>query len=307
MLLLFLLAAIGGSTYTMGKAALALSQPTFLIAVRLLLAGSLFLGYGLLSKFQMPKIKTRDYFLFAQIAFFGFYFSYVMHYWALQQMTSSKSAFLYSLTPIVAAILSYFSFKEKITVKKILGLGIGLLGFIPELLASTSTKSGQSFSVWPELILLSAILSFTYGWIVIRKAIKYYGYPIIFINGIGMLLGGAAALITAYIFEIPKIADTSNWIMPWVPITNLYSFTLLTLGLVLLGNILYYTIYGILLKKYTVTTITFGELLTPFFTLLYSWAFLSEAIQWQFFASMGTILVGLYIFYSEELKLGYIK
>ena len=156
----------------------------------------------------------------------------------------------------------------------------------------------------PELGIFTAVVSFTYGWIAIRKGIKKHALPITFLNGLGMFVGGIAALITAYMVEINGITNP-NWVTSWLPVTNIMPFIGWSLLLIFFGNIICYALYGYLLQKYTATFVTFGELATPFFAALFGLFFLGEPISTSFIISMVILLAGLYIVYSEEKRQGY--
>lgn len=308
-LLLVLLCAFSASTFTVGKAALNYTSPMFLIGIRLFLSGAIFLSYYYYKYKRTPSLHKHDYWVLAQVSFASFYFAYNMEFWSLQYMTSSKTALLYNLSPVIAACFSYVVFNEKMTIKKVIGLIICVLSFIPVLISSDPTegKNGIFFLSLPELGILAAVVSFTYGWVVMRKAIKRHFIPTVFVNGIGMVIGGIAALITTYIIEVPHNPLQHLWIHPWLPITQLMPFLLWTALLVIVGNVLCYILYGYLLHKYTATFVTLGELATPLFAALYGWAFLHEHIAWSFFFSMIILGVGSYIFYQEEKRLGYFE
>lgn len=305
--LLLLLCAFSASTFTIGKAALHYTTPMFLIGIRLLISGVIFLIYYFFTNREMPRLHKYDYWVLAQVSFASFYFAYSMEFWALQYMPSSKTALLYNLSPVIAACFSYVVFNEKMTLKKIIGLMICLLSFLPILMAPAPEEArGIFFLSWPELGIIAAVISFTYGWVVMRKAIKRHDIPTVFVNGAGMLFAGIAALITEYVVTIPYEA-TAYWIHPWLPITEFIPFVLWSSLLILIGSIFCYILYGYLLQKYTATFVTLGELATPLFAALYGWAFLHETIDWTFFFSMIVLGIGSYIFYQEEKRLGYFE
>lgn len=308
-LLLILLCAFSASTYTVGKAALQYTLPLFLIGIRLFFSGIIFLTYYYYKYREWPSLHKHDYWVLAQVSFASFYFAYSMEFWSLQYMASSKTALLYNLSPVIAACFSYFVFNEKMTSKKIIGLAICLLSFLPVLLSSDPTEGTNSFFFLslPELGIFAAVVSFTYGWVVIRKAIKRHFIPTVFVNGIGMIVGGIAALITTYIAEIPNNPLQDLWIHPWLPVTQIMPFLLWAFILVMVGNVICYILYGYLLQKYTATFVTLGELATPLFAALYGWVFLQEHIAWSFFFSMIVLGIGSYIFYKEERRLGYFE
>ncbi len=304
MFLLMVLSAFSASTYTLGKILLNYSPPIFLISVRLIISGIIFLAYYFLRNKAFPKLYKQDYLLFAQVSFFCFYFAYIMEFWSLQYMSSAKTAFLYSLSPAIAALFSYYIFHEKMTFIKACGLALSLIGTLP-IIISTAPAEGTNiiFVSLPELAIFAAIVSFSYGWVVIRKGIKKHALPIIFINGVGMFFGGIAALITAYIVEIPQFNPA--WISPLFPVTELMPFIFYSALLILFGNIICYLLYGYLLERYTATLVTFGELITPAFAALFGWFFLSESISVAFIISMTILMIGLFLVYNEEKRQGY--
>ena len=305
MFLLIVLSAFSASTYTLGKLLLNYSPPIFLISFRLIISGVAFLTYYWWRHKKFPKLIRSDYFLFIQVSFFCFYFAYIMEFWSLQYMSSAKTAFLYSLSPAIAALFSYFIFHEKMTIKKACGLALSLLGSIYVIFASGPSEGCNLVAVsLPELAIFAAICSFSYGWVVIRKGIKKHALPIIFINGVGMLCGGIAALMTSYFLEDGGCL-TQPLISSWFPITELLPFLGYSALLILFGNIICYLLYGLLLQQYTATLVTFGELMTPSFAALYGWFFLGESISISFIISGVILFFGLLIVYNEEMRQGY--
>jgi drug/metabolite transporter (DMT)-like permease len=72
--------------------------------------------------------------------------------------------------------------------------------------------------------------------------------------------------------------------------------------MVFISNILCHNIYAGLLRKYSATFMSFTSFLSPIFAAFYGWAFFQEEITWHFYVSIAIVLVGLYLFYQDELK-----
>jgi drug/metabolite transporter (DMT)-like permease len=70
------------------------------------------------------------------------------------------------------------------------------------------------------------------------------------------------------------------------------------------SNVICYNLYGYLLKKYSATLVSFVGFTQLIFATAYGRIFLGEHVEPYFIVASGIILVGLYIFYSEELKQG---
>lgn len=297
MVLILFLYALCASTFTICKALLDYVKPFFFIGIRMLVAGGILLAYSYWKDRSAFYVKKSDRWLFAQIILFHVYFAYILDLWSLQYITSSKSSFLYNLSPFLAALFSYFYFSEKMTTKKWIGLLIGFSGFLPEMLFkgySDQASSGFSLSV-PELVLLGAVASAVYGWIMLRKLVKDESYSPMMVNGVGMVGGGLLALVTSYFVE--------GWAES--PVMQFWPFVKLTALIILVGNIIFYNFYGFLLKRYTATFLSFAGFTTPIFAALFGWFFLGELVGWSFFVSIFVVCIGLYIFYQEELKQGY--
>ena len=76
--------------------------------------------------------------------------------------------------------------------------------------------------------------------------------------------------------------------------------------MVLISNLICYNLYGVMLKRYTATFLSFMGLLSPIFASISSWALLGEKPSWIIFLSTGVVSLGLWIVYRAELKQGYI-
>lgn len=309
MYLLALVSALSASTFTLGKALLSYAPPIFTIGVRMTLAGLLFYAYYWLKYRRTIIIKNKtDLFLFIQTALISFCASFVFEFWALQFLTSSKTAFLYNLSPFISAFFSYIHFQEEMTIKKFIGLTIGLLGFIPILMA-TSRAEGATFLYisWPEAAMFIAVVCYTYGWVLIRKLIKKRHYEALEVNTVGMIGGGLTALIVSILFERPQWYLVEPRSISWLPICHIPSFIALIIPLVIVGTMICYSMYGYFLKRYTATFVTFADFSSPLFAALYGWLFLKESVTWHFILSTIIVFVGVYLFYQEELRQGYFE
>ncbi len=294
MILVIMLYALCALMFTLSKSALAYAQPIFFVGIRMVIAGILLGGY------YVAKVKLwheqfvfswRDWPLLLQVILFHIYLTYVFDLCGLKGLTSIESSFIYNLSPFVAALFSYLMFSEKMTLKKWLGLSIGFLSLLPEFI-----KAGLEVSptLVPKLITLGAVVSSAYGWVVVRKLVKDKGYSSIFVNGLGMFFGGLLAFITSYAME--------SWSSP---VTDWIQFIKLTLLLIVVANIIFYNLYGYLLRFYTATFLAFAGFLCPLFTALFGWLFLGEVLSLQLIVSLLIVSVGLFIFYHEELRQGY--
>ena len=300
-LIVILMYATWSSMFSLGKMALEHSPPLFLTASRMLLAGVLLLGFMALKNRFAFKLTLKQFFSISLLALFSIYLANACEFWSLQHLTAAKTCFIYSLSPFFAALFSYLHFGEKMNGRKWLGMLIGFAGFIPVLAmqkGSTELLTSLSFLSWPELVMMIGALCSVYGWVLLRLIVKDTNVSPMMANGASMLIGGLFALCHSYLFEnwtpFPVAGPT------WVP------FVQGTLVMTLISNILCYNLYGLMLRRFTATFLSFMGLLSPIFASLNSWFFLGEAPSPTIFISTGVVCLGLWLIYSAELRQGYI-
>ena len=298
MFFVFLNFFLWSSVFSFGKSALDHSPPLFLTGVRMLIAGVLMIGFLAIFRKKALRIEKKQWLSLALLALMAVYLTNAFEFWGLQYLTAAKACFIYSLTPFVAALFSYLEFKEKVTPKKVLGMVIGFLGFIPVFLSQgrgEESLGGFFIFSWAELALIAATICSVYGWVVLRKLGKGGMNPLMS-NGSAMILGGLFALIHSLFVE------------PWnpLPIVDSVAFIKPVLMIILVSNLVCYNLYGWLLKKYTATFMGFAGLITPLFAAFFGFILHGETVPWVFFPSVAILCLGLWLVYSEELRLGYI-
>lgn len=290
-LLYFLFASLFG----LSKDTLQYTEPFFFIGSRMAFAGVLLLLHQVIFNRQAFKKSLHIGSLFL-LGFLNIYLTNVAEVWGLQHMISAKACLLYSLSPFVAALISYLLLKERLSRKKLLGLCLGFLGLFPIFMAQSPSEimSGKIlFVTLPELSLLVAVICSVSGWVLLKKFVDEYEFSPLMANGASMLIGGIFALVHSYV---------SGEVWNPVPITAVKPFIENSLLMCLISNIICYNLYAYLLKRYSATFMSFAGLMTPFFAAFFSWYFLKETITWHYLASIIFFSIGLFVFYQEELK-----
>ena len=267
----------------------------------MLMAGLLLLGFLAIFKRSSFKLNRIQILSVGLLALFSIYLCNALEFWGLQYLSAAKTCFIYSLSPFFAALFSYLHFNEKMNGRKWLGLGIGFVGFIPVLLTQTGSEdllNAFSFFSWPTLAIMGAALCSVYGWVILRLVVKDHSISPLMANGASMLFGGLLAFGHSFFIE------------DWNPIPvlpeNFTPFLQGTLLMTLVSNIICYNLYGMLLKRFTATFLSFMGLLSPIFASINGLIFLKEPISWTIILSTGVVSLGLWIVYRAELKQGYI-
>jgi drug/metabolite transporter (DMT)-like permease len=301
-LIVILMYAGWSSIFSIGKMTLEHCPPLFLTASRMLLASALLLTFMAFKDRFSFRLTLKQFLFICLLAIFSIYLTNALEFWSLQHLTAAKTCFIYSLSPFFSAIFSYLHFGEKLNARKWLGMAIGFAGFIPVLAMQKGAGemvTSLSFLSWPELAMMGAALCTVYGWVLLRLIVKDTTVPPMLANGGSMLIGGALALGHSYLIET------------WNPLPlspNHFSpFVQGTLIMTLISNLVCYNFYGLMLKRYTATFLSFMGLLSPVFASLSSWLFLGEQPSPVIFLSTGIVSVGLWLIYSAELRQGYIQ
>lgn len=292
MFLIVLLYAILASTFIFAKLTLEYARPIFLIGFRMIIASLLLLGYQHFFNHERLRIKREDRGLFFGAAVFHIYLAFVLEFWALQYTSALKTTMIYSSTPFIAAILSYLILKERLSTAKIIGIIIGIGGLVPVFMQRVGHGAASELLSFTSAdgVLFLAVLSATYAWFIVGKLMKK-GYHFGFINGVAMLLGGIMSMLTAIPLE-GHLQLVDNWpkFLGWLAL------------LIISANIIVYNMYAWLLKRYSITFISFAGFLCPIFATIYDWLFMSGELQWHTLVSLVLITIGLYVFYRDELK-----
>lgn len=295
MFYVLLLYALFASVFTVSKAALLVTSPLFLVGARMLVAGVVLSGFALWKEGSFFRFGRAVWAQLLLLALFNIYLTNVFEFWGLQYLTSAKTCLIYSLSPFLSALLSYFLFAERLSSQKWGGLLLGSIGFIPILMHQTSQEElGGQFFVFSlaEFSVILATCCSVYGWILLKQVVQEHGLSPVTANGVSMTVGGVIALFHSWC--------TETW-DPF-PVSDYAIFFQATCLLIVISNLICYNLYGFLLKRYSATFISFAGFTTPLFAVLFGKFFLGEELSPAFYLSYGVIFAGLLMFDREDLR-----
>lgn len=298
MLDLILLQALIASTYTASKLVAYYAEPVTIVAVRMSLAGIILLtAYAVAYRHKRYPLSGQELSLMIMFGFFSMFIGYAVDFWGLRYVSSIKMALLYNLTPFFVALFSYIHFKERVTVIKFLGMITAFTSLLPVLVKTEPQEQLMTaffFISTPELAIIFSSLSYAWGLMYMRTLLRKHNTPALLVNGCGMLFGGIfSCMAIPFIDHIPLV---SNWMQ----------FAMLSGYIIIVANVIYFMAYARLMKRYTVTLLSFGSFVATLFTILYGNLFLGEAITWHTGVAVVGVCAGLCMFYFQELKQGYI-
>jgi len=272
--------------------------PLFLfVGLRMLLGGLILFSIASIknrNNFKWSYLKHDKYFLAGAIIT-SMILAPLMKAYSLKYMFAGKSAFLGSLSPFYTAIFAYFLLGEYLTKKKLFGIIVAIFGAIVLCFSSSESEEALKaflFFSFPELAAIFGVAFKRFGWILKQVLLKNDRYSVNEINSITMIASGIVSLVISGFYE--NIS------------TDIYNISLNTWGLfaytMLIGNVLSYTLLGMLFKKYSANFVSIISFLLPIFTALMGMLLLGEVISTNLLISAVVIFIGVYIFYQDEVK-----
>lgn len=290
--LVILLYALFGFTFSLGKVMVQLAHPLFAVGLRLLISGTILVGYVLLSKKMRCYPQRKDAALYVQIAIFLFICPHILRLWALQTVPTNKAALLFNTGPFFTALFSYFLHKEGLNWWQVFGIFIGFAGTVPILL--TGSLGEQLYANWwfislPELAVIGAIASLSYGLLVVRELVKHRSCPPFLANGVSMLGGGIASLVILGVSPITPLRGSAT------------NFLIVLALLIIISNLICSNLQAILLKTYSPTFLSLASSSSAIFTAIYGYLLFGETVTWHFAATFALLASGLLLYiYGEK-------
>lgn len=255
--------------------------PAFLFsAIRLLVAGSLLVGFMLtFGKLKPPTWKVIRIQAFA--GFFMFAMGNGLVGWAEINVSSGLAAIISSMIPIWVILLNMkLSEDEKPNFPIVLGLLIGLSGIIMIFGQHLSEFSNPAYQLGIGAMFIANI-SWAAGSVWIKKKNQDTN---LFLNaGIQMLFGGLFLLPPSLIWD-----DYSKLVFnPPVAYSLLY--------LIFIGSILTYICFSYAIKKLPVTIVSMYAYINPLVAVFLGWLILDEKISFQILMAMLITVAGVYL------------
>jgi drug/metabolite transporter (DMT)-like permease len=152
-LYLGVISLVWGSSFILMKKALIGLAPFQIGAMRILISGVLLF---VVAFDKIIKIEKRHWLPIAQVAFIASFFPAFFFAFVIDEIDSSVSAVLSSLTPMITMILGALFFGFAYQKKQIIGIFVGLLGTLLLILSGVENNPDQNY-FYTLLILLSSI------------------------------------------------------------------------------------------------------------------------------------------------------
>ena len=277
----FLATSIYGINHTLAKEIMPIYiGSSGFIMLRLLGATLIFWLISLFTPYE--KIEKRDFLKIIFAAVLGMCINMLAFFRGLELSTPINSGVIITLSPILVLILSYFFLKEKVTLKKILGIIIGFSGAVFLILNTSKTgMNAPNIPLGNSFFLLNA-LAFA-GYLIVVKPLtsKYNIFTIMkWLFLIGLIL--SAPITYNQFVEV-------NWLeLPWFAIWRMAYVVIGTTFLTYLFNI-----YA--LKTLSPTTVGSFIYLQPIITIVFALITANDTLDSIKLLSCLIIFIGVYL------------
>lgn len=277
MLLLALLVLAWGLNWVIAKMTLEYVTPVWVTALRLLPACALFFVLCLATgRLRIPvKADLPVVFSIGLLHMVGFS---VLVSVGLQFLPAGKSIVLAYTSPLWVVPAAWFFLREPLTVRRLLGLLIGLSGVVVIMQPGQMDWSDSNIVIGHVLMLTGALcwaFSIVYG-----RVHKWVTPPFSLLPW-QMLVGGVVQLVLALVLEgIPQI----NWTLElWL----LIGFNCL------IGNGVAYWLMNLVSRDLPAGIVSMGLLGVPVIGLICASVFLGETLGLPLVLAAGLIIVGI--------------
>ena len=242
--------------------------------------GAVFLFWIVSFFTKREKIEKRDFVKFAICGLFGVAANQLMFFEGLHHTSTINASIIMVTNPILVLILATVMLKERLSVRKIFGVAIGLTGAVLLILFRGKGLDEQS-TFWGDLLIL--LNATCYGvYLILAKPLMSKYSPVTVVKWVFTF-----GLIFVLPFGLSQV-EGINWSMPNKIVLEIVYVVVFTTFFAYLLNI-----YG--LKKVSPTVASSFIYLQPILTTLIAVYLGSETLDWQKVVFGITIFTGVFI------------
>jgi len=272
-LLAILATFLWGAAFPLVKTAFEFMPPFIFVGSRFILAFFLLLPFvGVINFFKFCK---KEYKIILVVGIFQSLIQYGFFFTALEKIPAAKASVLVGLSPIITVIMAHFLLhNDRMSIKKILSVIIGVSGAIVITLAKSTWIDGNN-DYFEVMLVLISMLSSSISTIYIKK--KGKNVNTIALNAGQLLLGGSVLFIIGL--------SKGEW--------EISVFNTVSISIILLTSLISaisFTLWFYLLKKVPVTSLNIWKSFIPVCGTILSWTFLSTE-SFNLPTMIGVILV----------------
>ena len=283
-LLLLLVAAIWGTSFSMIKIGVTEIGPATLTAGRIIIAAlALVIWLRFIRRIRLD-LSAPAILSYAVIGLFGNALPFTLIGWSEQTLDSSLTAVLMGIMPLFTVIMAhYFLEDEPFSSRALTGIGLGFSGLL--MLLGASAWNGADNELLAQITVLVASLSYAGVTIFVRRQVTASGIEV----ATGALIAGTIfAFIFAFTLENPTQMDWN--------LRAVIPMTLLGLFPTALASVLYFR----LVRNLGATRFAQINYIIPVFGSIIGVFFMGEQTEWRMWMALALVLSGIFMVHGAR-------
>jgi drug/metabolite transporter (DMT)-like permease len=260
-----------------GKIGVTDCPPLILLTARFSLAGILILGISAVRR-DAWSLSWRDTLVFAVLGVANNALYLGLGYTGLQTVSAGLGGLIVSANPVFTAALAALFLGEQLTLRKVVGLSLGIIGVSFIVWHRMSVGTDSLHGIFFTLASLASIVAGTMLFkLLAPKGSLWIG------NGVQNLAAGFVLL--PFAFTLSDVGD----IVPSARLLGAFAF------LVLGGSILAYRLWFHLLRVCGATAASAYHFLMPPLGMLFAWIVLGEHLEVRDLIGIVPVALGIYL------------
>ncbi len=280
-LLLLALSAIWGSSFIFMRYLAPILGPVVTADMRVLLGGAALAGFFALIRFRPQWRRNWKHFVIVGLVNSGVPF--LLYSFAALYLPASLEAILNALAPLFGAVFSAIWLAERLTLRKVAGLVLGIGGVVLVSSLAGFERTPMGWLAFGACILAPACYGLSGVYIRKRAA----AVPPMAMAGGSLLSAGLILLPLVFVFP------------PRAPAT--IGVAGITVGFALLCSAVAYVIYYRLIAQAGATSALTVTLLVPIFAMVWGLLFLRERVTASMIGGAAVILAGTFLIAGPRL------
>jgi drug/metabolite transporter (DMT)-like permease len=279
--------AIWGGTFIAGRIASAHLEPTSSGALRFMMA---FVALCIALHFSegistLRKITKKQLIGTAIMGVSGIFAYNLLFFGALAILPATRTSLFVALNPAVTVILAFFVFREKLSLQKIIGILIALIGVTIVVTKGDFSQIATSFGTG-EIMMICAVSSWAVYTLASRWTMTEVNVSISALNAITIAAGWGMIFLTLH--AAPSLVKTNFNAIPFSVWTSLFF-----LGVI--GTAVAFVWYAQALQQLgAAKTVVFNNLV-PVFGVFFGWALLGENLSFSLLLGGAIAVTGVFI------------
>ncbi|OJX67109.1 DMT family transporter [Magnetospirillum sp. 64-120] len=268
---------IWSSVFAVARLGLAHAPPLTLLSVRFAIAALVTLVLAVALRERLPSGRQMLGLAIIGVANHAVYLG--LSYLGMRHVPAGLTAIIVSANPVLTACLAALLLDERLNARKVLGLGLGVVGVVfilrHRIVAGTDDWGDM---LWP----LGALVALSGGAILFKRlGITGAGF-----GGLSVQLAAASAFLAgpAWVLEggLAAIDPSGEF---WFSLA--YQ--------VLLASVIAYAIWFHLLKVSSATAASAWHFLIPPLGVLFGWLIMDETVMWVDFVGIVPVAAGIWL------------